>query len=510
MSADKRELKTSYIARDKDLMALVDWQWPMADIATVIASRRQHPVDRQTLVAELIRQNQALPAAELVMDNIHALTQETTFTIATGHQVCLLGGPMFTLYKIASAIGMARQLARQYPAHRFVPVLWMATEDHDWEEVNHFFPAFGEKRVYAGQFEGPVGRHVLEASILDILPADLPQAIRAIYQPGRSMAEAFRLLMHTLFGQFGLVILDPDRAVLKQAFTDTMLRELQGNGVATAVRATTATLETQGFKAQIYPREVNLFYIGDGKRRLIDRNATGFQLKDGDRQWDNGALVTEMAQFPAHFSPNVALRPLYQETLLPNLAYIGGWAEVAYWLQLRDAFRGAGIFYPIVVPRLHATLVTTAQKAEWEALGLQVNEIGQPNHVLNDRYLDLHWDEAPLTDAIAAVDAAFAQLTGLVEGLDPTLATGIKAEQARSDNAFDALRKKLRKSLRNRNPQPYQAIANLKNAIEPENTPQQRTLNFTTFNAIDPVILAQILVDHAAWEQSQTQWITLP
>jgi bacillithiol synthase len=506
----KRDIKQAYIAGDQDLRDLADWQWPSAEMAALIAARQQHKVPRGILVNELLAQNSNLPAAEVVIDNIQALAAESTFTVTTGHQVCLMGGPMFTLYKIATAIAMARDLTALHPQYRFVPVLWMATEDHDWEEVNHYFASFADKITYLAEFAGPVGRHVLIDSIASILPPDLPVQLGAFYGPGRTMAEAFRSLMHHLFRQFGLVILDADRPVLKQSFVPAMARELRGDGMAAPVRATSKALEEMGFKAQIYPRDINLFYLGDGSRQLIDRQEGGFKLKDGERTWTEAAMHAELQAHPVHFSPNVALRPVYQETILPNLAYIGGWAEVGYWLQLRDGFKVHGTFYPMVVPRLHATIVQAAQAKDWDSLGLPLAAIAQPLHVLNDLYLAQHWDEATLTAAIAAVDTAFVQLSTLVEEVDPTLATGIRAEQARSDNAFDNLRKKFKKALRNRNPQPYQAIAALKNAIEPENIAQQRTLNFTAFDAIDPQKLAQILVQNAAWQNSEGKWITLP
>jgi bacillithiol synthase len=509
LAAEKRELKASYVAGDSDLMALAQWPWPSADVSDLIAARAAIETPRQVLVDTLLLQNAGLPDADAVRANILALADPHCFTITTGHQVCLMGGPMFTLYKIATTIAMARDWASRHPQNRFVPVLWMATEDHDWEEVNHFFARFGEKTTYPGKFEGPVGRHILEPSIAEILPTDLDATLRSFYAPGTSMATAFRGLMHHLFGSYGLVIVDADSPALKQAFAPAMMRELRGAGMAQALRATSQTLEEMGFKAQIYPRDINLFYIGDGGRRLIDRTDEGYRLKDGGQSWTEADMMAELEAHPENFSPNVALRPVYQETVLPNLAYIGGWAEVSYWLQLRSGFAVHETPYPMVVPRLHATLFTAEQAAEWEALGLPLPAITQALHLLNDEYLAAHWDEAPLEASITAVDAAFMQLASLVEAIDPTQATGIRAEQARSDNAFDNLRKKLKKSIRNRNPQPYQAIATLKNVIEPENAPQQRTLNFTAFNSVDPLNLVKIIVEQAAWNQSEAKWIIL-
>ncbi len=510
MAAEKRDLKQSYLAGDADLMALAKWSWPVADFEPVIAARKAVPVNRELLVSELLKQYQGIADAELTRLQIQKISSENTFTVTTGHQVCLLGGPMFTLYKISTTIALAKALSHSHPGKEFVPVLWMATEDHDWEEVNHFFTSFTEKRIYAGQFKGPVGRHVLEPSILEIFSESTTEWIRACYSPGRTMAEAFRMLMHHLFGKHGLVILDADRPALKAAFGPAMAAELQLNGMAGPAKATTQHLEDLGFKPQILPRTINLFYIGDGERTLIDIVENRYQLKGGNRSWSKAEILQELAAFPENFSPNVALRPVYQETLLPNIATIGGWAEVSYWLQLKAGFQHFGVPYPPLVPRMHATLFTKSQADSLKELEIPLSAITEPLHLLQDRYLKQHWDDNALEMAILKVQESFDQLASIVTEFDPTLATGVKAEQARSSNALEALPKKVKKALRNRNPLPYQQIAALKNAIEPENASQQRVLNFTAFNSVEPLSLVAELIAHAKIESASNQWIILP
>lgn len=510
MAAEKRDLKQSYLNGDADLMGLAKWPWPVTDFGPVIAARKAVPINRELLVSEMMKQYEGMGDAELTRLQIQKISSENTFTVTTGHQVCLLGGPMFTLYKIATVIGLASVLSHSHPGKEFVPVLWMATEDHDWEEVNHFFTSFTEKRVYPGKFKGPVGRHVLEPSILETLSESTAEWIRACYSPGRTMAEAFRMLMHHLFGKHGLVILDADRPALKAAFGPTMSAELQLNGMAGPVKETTQHLEDLGFKPQILPRTINLFYIGDGERTLIDIVENRYQLKGGNRSWSKAEILQELADFPENFSPNVALRPVYQETLLPNVATVGGWAEVSYWLQLKAGFQHLGVPFPPLVPRLHATLFTNEQAASIAELGLQMSVFTEPLHIIQERYLKQNWDDSPLEKAILKVQEAYEQLAAMVTEFDPTLATGVKAEQARSSNALEALPKKVKKALRNRNPQPYQQIAALKNAIEPENASQQRVLNFTAFNSVEPLSLVDSLVLHGRIYFATTQWIILP
>jgi bacillithiol synthase len=526
LAAEKREMKQSYLAGEPDLMAFAAWPYPLKDFMPLIHARSKTPVPRTELAAELITQNQHLPESEAVLANIHKLKSECTFTVTTGHQVCLMGGPLFTLFKIATTIALARELKEKHPENDFVPVLWMATEDHDWEEVNHFYRNFNEKTVYPGSFQGPVGRHLMEPSIEEVLPQSLPASIRSFYRPGTTLAEAFRSLMHHLFGRDGLVVLDADRPALKKLFAPKMARELQGTGMANAVRTATQHLEDLGFKAQIFPRDINLFYIGDGGRSLIDRVEGEYKLKqdksqkggqsiqsnqqEAQRSWTQESILEELDQYPENFSPNVALRPVYQETLLPTVAFVGGWAEISYWLQLKAGFAALETPFPLLVPRMHATLFTASQAQELKSLGLPLSTISLPLHLINDLYLKQHWDEEPLGHAIEQVDQAFEKLAAMVNELDPTLAAGVRAEQARSNNAFESLQKKVKKSLRNRTPQPYQHIAALKNAIEPENQPQQRTLNFTAFDSVDPLTLVAVLLEQARHAKSEAQWITLP
>jgi bacillithiol synthase len=306
------------------------------------------------------------------------------------------------------------------------------------------------------------------------------------------------------------VILDAVRPALMEIFAPIVKLELSGYGVAKPVKATTAALENLGFKAQIMPRDINLFYLGEGGRSLIDATEGGYKLKDSPKTWTETEILAELASSPENFSPNVALRPVYQETLLPNLAYIGGWAEVSYWMQLKAGFEAVGCPFPLLVPRLHATLFTAAQATEFQELGFLLSDIVQPLHLLNDQFLLQNWNPAPLDTAILEVDRAFDQLAGMVASIDPTLATGIRAEQTRSNNAFETLQKKVRKSLRNRNPLPYQRIAALKNAIEPENASQQRVLNFTAFDSIDPLTLVEVIINNARKTNSEAKWINLP
>lgn len=491
------------------------YPFPLQDYSAVIRDKALDNTDRSTLADELLRQNRDLPDNAATLANIEALRDENTFTVTTGHQLVMMGGPMYTLYKIAHTIRLAEAMQKQQADHRIVPVFWMATEDHDWEEINHFYPAFGKKRVYPGSFRGPVGRHVLEDSIAETL-AEVDGELSAFFEPGKKYAEAFRAFIHHLFGHTGLVIIDADFAVLKRLFVPAMRRELMGEGMADHIARTDSELESCGYKQQIFARPVNLFYLGDGDRDLIHRAEDGsFSLKEKPQTWTSDEMLALLEAHPEDFSPNVAARPLYQEIILPNLAYIGGWAEMSYWMQLKGAFEAAEVNFPMLVPRMSATMITRTQASAIAALAFQPEDMARPLHELKKLHLMNNWSDAELLDANAKVYHSFDGLIAYLEGVDPTLAIHIRAQQAKTNKILKKLEKKVHKSLRNQNHQPYDEIEALKAAISPDRSQQQRVLNLTAFTDSDNYRigaqrLAQLILDECIPETYQEQWITLP
>lgn len=508
MAADKRDIKADFLSKNRDLAPFLRDFWPSDNWQSIIDSKRAQKPDRQLLRNVLKAQNQHLPNAGKVLEAIDALADEKTFTVTTGHQVCLAGGPMFTLYKIATTIALAKKLNAQHPAYRFVPLLWMATEDHDWAEVNHFYPSFDEKRVYEANVDGPVGRHVLQANIQETF-SDQADWLKSIYKPGQTMAEAFRNLMHAIFGAEGLVILDADDRSLKTAFSGIMEAELDGRGIGDALASQTEALEALGYKSQVYPRGINLFWMGDGGRKLLLESAGGFSTKEGDKTWTKSEILAELAENPQNFSPNVAFRPLYQEFLLPNLAYVGGWAEVSYWMQFKAAFAHHQIPFPLLVPRLHATIFSAEKAEDWQELGFSLAEIAKPLHELQDLYIDRHFDQGPLLSAIESVANAYENVAEALEVFDPTLGTSMRGEKARNVSSLENWQKKVKKALKNRYPKPFAKIEAIKQAVDPENMPQQRTLNLSAFD-LEASEWGKCLLEIAEPENPTQKWTILP
>jgi len=309
----------------------------------------------------------------LTRQNIELLHHENTFTITTSHQLNLFTGPLYFLYKIISVINLTNELKAAYPENNFVPVYWMATEDHDFDEIN-YFNFKGKKVQWSRQASGAVGRLNTEDldKVLDVFTANLgfgansngiKKLFKCAYLDHKNLADATRFLANELFGIYGLVIVDADDRDLKSLFAPYVKKELTEQTSFTKVSETNEKINSLGFNVQVNPREINLFYLKEDLReRIVEQNGTYF-VNDTDISFTKSELLAELEKHPERFSPNVIMRPLYQEVILPNLCYIGGGGELAYWFQLKSYFKAVNVPFPMLLLR-NSVLVKTAKQSE--------------------------------------------------------------------------------------------------------------------------------------------------
>ena len=337
--------------------------------AEQMEEKSAHYAHRDTLVRALKRQ---YADAGLKQPTIDTLGDSNAYTITTGHQVCLFGGPLYFFYKIITAVNTCRRLAETYPDKKFVPVFWMATEDHDFAEANHFYLPNGRVEWESGQ-GGAVGRMTtvgmdeVEADVRRLLGTgyrseELISMFHKAYVEHETIADATRFLVHTIFGHLGVVAIDGDDAELKAAAAPMFHRELLEGLAAKSMRVTGKALDKH-YPLQVHARDINLFYLGDGfRQRIVAEGDDQFSVVHTGLRFKRDELLAELDAHPERFSPNVALRPVYQEIILPNLAYIGGGGELAYWFQLKGVFEAFDVPYPVVM--LRNSLAVTTVEAE--------------------------------------------------------------------------------------------------------------------------------------------------
>jgi len=425
----------------EDAPALREHSTYRPDLSGLRAAAADRQVDcttRAVFVEALWRQYADLPS-HAVQENIALLARADALTVTTGHQLVLFGGPLYVPFKILNTIRLARTLSEELD-RPVIPIFWMASEDHDREEVDHTY--FNGQRIqWTGPAGGPVGRmklHGIDAVVTQAVEhlgigadADGYAALlRDCYTPDRTLAEATRRFFHALYGRFGLVILDADDAALKRCFAPIVQEEVLNQVVQRTVNYANARLEVS-YPVQAHAREINLFHLRPGHRSRITLVDDHYQVLDGEPKFSADELLHEVATYPERFSPNVLLRPVYQECILPNVAYIGGGGELAYWFQLRWLFQGLQVPMPALVLRTSAAMISGKLLDQWAALGLT--------------HADLFAEPGPLQARIAAAQASFptdvdqelSRLNAFYDALlekavvaDPTLQGAVDARRA--------------------------------------------------------------------------------
>jgi bacillithiol biosynthesis cysteine-adding enzyme BshC len=445
---------------------------------------------RQTLVSVLKKQYSNLETSVATEEKIESLANANTFTITTGHQLNLFSGPLYFLYKIISTINLTTELKAKYPSYNFVPVYWMATEDHDFEEIN-YFNFKGKKFHWNKVSTGPVGRLSTEglADFFEIYSQELgtttnAKAIKELFQDAylnhNNLADATRHLANTLFGTYGLVILDADDTTLKQSFIPFAKEELLHQSSHKLVLETAEKLKK--YTVQVNPREINLFYIEDHLRERIILDNKIYKVNNTKIEFSEAEILALLESNPEKFSPNVIMRPLYQEMILPNLCYIGGGGEIAYWLELKSYFDAVNITFPMLLVRNSVVLATEKQAKKADKLGLtwkdlfqkQANLINEKVQIFSEFPIDLSIQKEHLKNQ-------FHYLHSLVHQTDKSFAGAVKAQEAKQLRGLENLERRLLKAQKRKHSEELERITNLQNELFPNQSLQERQANFSEF-----------------------------
>lgn len=456
-----------------------------------IAEKKSFSQSTRIILHEVIKGQYNDLSLEVEIDSI---LDENTYTVTTGHQLNIFTGPLYVIYKIVSTINLAKKLKATYPKANFIPVYWMATEDHDWDEINHFH-WLGKKFEIATSQKGAVGRFSLSefAPFLKEIPFTT-SAFQDAYSQTKNLSQAVRHYMHELFGDQGLICLDADDARLKSIFAPIVLADLFDHSHLAPVENATKSLIEMGYKTQINAREINLFYLIDGLRERIEKRGKIYQVVNTSTTFSVKELHTEVAEFPERFSPNVVLRPLYQEMILPNLAYIGGPAEVGYWLQLKGIFDLHQVSFPILLPRNFAIIVDEKHQQKINKLGIELIDLFLEDFELKRKFVASQ--SAHLLDCqseLNLLSPIFNELAKRVKSVDSTLEASAKAEFKRVENGLERLGKKLKRAEERNHETSIRQLSQLKTALFPEGEWQERHENFLNYYMGHPAFIQQLL-----------------
>jgi bacillithiol synthase len=466
----------------------------MANFEKAIENRKRYPLYRNELVECLLQQYQAsgLSPHSKVNENIERLKDSQTFTITTAHQPTLLGGPFYFVLKIASIVSLAKKLQRQYGGkYHFVPVYVIGGEDHDFEEVS-WVQIFQKKLQWDHPDKGgPVGRlnhqgmqKIWEelAEILGEAPIalELRDIFQEAYQQTQTFAQATQHWVHVLFEKYGLVVANFDHPIAKKIFSTSMVAEVNQRISQDAVLSTQASLGKLGFPPQAHARPINLYQITDHSRhRLIPTEDEKTLQIEKEGQKPISEIVQDILNQPHHYSPNVIMRPLLQEMLLPNVAYIGGGGELAYWAERKTQFQQFQVAFPILIRRDSISWIDTTLQTKIAKLGLEPIHFFQPSEDIVKTLLlkksKIDFDSLQETNDIQQL---IEKICAKADPIDATVASSMRAEGTRIMKSVQQLTSKLMRAEKNKNDQSIGQIENIKSKLFPEGKLQERYDSF--------------------------------
>ncbi|WP_405565961.1 bacillithiol biosynthesis cysteine-adding enzyme BshC [Polaribacter sp. Asnod6-C07] len=454
--------------------------------------RKTFALETRLVLADALKnQYNSFDISDKTAANIELLKQENTFTITTGHQLNLFTGPLYFLYKIISTINLAEELSEKFPEQNFIPIYWMATEDHDFDEIN-YFNFDGKKVTWNRNDGGAVGRFSTEGldEVFEVFSEHLGNSKNAKYLKNlfsdgyikhNNLADATRFIANELFKDFGLVIVDGDDKSLKQVFAPFVKDELEKETSFNIVSKTIIELD-KNYKIQVNPREINLFYLGDDFRERIIFEDNCYKVNNTDISFSKDEILKEVDTNPLAFSPNVIMRPLYQEVILPNLCYLGGGGEMAYWLELQDYFNKVNVTFPILLLRNSVQVVSEKQAKKLSKLDISLEEMFLNQYdLISKKVVENTAIETNFADKINFLKKQFSDLKEVAVKTDISFLNAVNAQERKQIKGLENLEKRLLKAEKKRQKDLVDRITLLQNEILPNQSLEERQRNFSEY-----------------------------
>lgn len=488
------KMLSDYIGQDKKLSPFYNYPVSTEGIKASIAARKKINTNRSLLVTVLKEQYKGLTLTKQQEENINKLADENTFTTCTAHQPNIFTGPLYFIYKILHAVKLADNLCKEIPGAHFVPVYYMGSEDADLDELGHIYIE-GEKKEWKTKQTGAVGRMKVDKALLQMIEQlsgqitvqphgnDIIAVMRECYKEGITIEQATFKLVNNLFAKYGLLVLLPDNAVLKNEFAPVIEKELLSGFSAQAVQETMSAFPVE-YKVQAAGRDINLFYLTDTARERIVLENEKYLVNNTSLEFSKDEILVELKKHPERFSPNVILRPVFQETILPNIAFIGGGGEIAYWLELKKVFEAAGAPYPMLITRNSFLLVEKKYKALAEKLKLNDVDLFKPAPaIINELVKRESKLQLNLANEKQQLSALYEKLKTISGDIDTTLVQHTEALQVKALKRIETLEKKLLKAEKKKFEAEQRHVQVLKQQLFPNNSLQERIENFMLFYA---------------------------
>lgn len=481
-----------YIDQVPELREFYEHPVNIEGIKLAISERKNFNTNRELLVEQFNIQYQDFKDSIEVKANIQKLLNKNTFTICTAHQPNIFTGHLYFIYKILHVIKLADSLKTQLPEYEFVPVFFMGSEDADLEELNHVV-IDGEKYTWETNQKGAVGRMKVDDNLLRLIDKiagrlsvekygnEMVDLLRKCFIKNSLIQESTFLFVHHLFEKYGLLVLLPDSAAYKKEMVSIFKEDIFNHTSSKIVNQTSEKL-AQKYKAQAYPREINLFYLKDNLRNRIVPVEDYFEVNETDIVFSKEEIITELAEHPERFSPNVILRGLFQEIILPDVAWVGGGGELAYWLQLKDLFRENEVPFPVLIVRNSFLIIDEKYQKLINKLNINAVDLFKGAQLLMNEIVNKE-SRCILTleKEKSKIYEVYDQIKKLVKEIDATLEQHTAALETKHLKSLSALEKKMLRAEKRKFTAQKNQLSKIFSALFPNDGLQERTENFMLF-----------------------------
>lgn len=484
-----------YILSPEKLKDYFKWDADLANFEQIIKIKADQKIDRSTLADVLTEQYKSFPNNGLQLKFIKQLKEDKTFTVTTAHQPSVFTGPLYYIFKIASVLNLSRQLKEKYPSYNFIPCFVTGGEDHDFEEIDHL-SVFGnelkwEDHSWTGGSVGKVDLLGLD-TLLDQLCGKLGDHsygsnwLKAEIQPLISKAENYsqfaRMLTHALFGKHGLLVLSMDEIKLKSLFSSVTRKEIFERPSEKLIQETQEGLSSLNWKPQAHARPINFFFRTENSRSRIVFEEGKYKTADESHSWTAEELENEINSNPRAFSPNVVMRPLFQESILPNLAYIGGGGEIAYWMERKSQFEHFDIPFPMLIRRNSALIVPHSMEKKLNKSSLSFEHFfSHPDTLVKSYLASMGEDAYTLTKQKTGLDELMNEAVEKAKSADPTLENFTRAEITKMQKSIETIEKKISKAIKRKEEVELNRLSKIQTKLFPNNGLQERKENIFQF-----------------------------
>ena len=469
-----------YLDEDTKLEPFYEHSPRLKSFESIVHSKKYPSKFRKTLYSSLNDQYSNIIVHQKVRENIQLLEGEGTFSITTGHQLCLFTGPLFFVYKVLTTINICERLKDIYPRYNFVPIYWLASEDHDIDEIRSV-QVFSKKFTWNTLEEGATGELSTEGidKIKELVP-DLPDMLCNYYGESKDLAEATIKLVNELFGEYGLVSIDANNKELKRLFLPIIKNEILDQRSNVLLEAQTRELESLGYKGQLKGREINLFFKQSGSRKRIVQNGELLETVDKEPICKVADLDKFLEDNIECFSPNAVLRPVYEELILPNLAYVGGPGELAYWLQLKGVFELYEVDFPVLMPRSFATIIGAGVRKKMNKIKLELDDLFADRKRLERSIANVD-EKVSFSSVYEIIDQLEVSILDQVMEVDKSLEGNVKGEMKKLGDRVKGIEKRLEKAVKQQSEADISKLNSILESLLPGGGLQERIENLFTF-----------------------------